>query len=59
MLLSAEDIVRPKQLRSELSYKALEPAQRADADQALIESVKVHFAHGAIEGIPNEEFVSW
>ena len=49
--MSAEDMVRPKQLRSELSYRTLAPAQRADADRALIDAVKVHFAHGAVEGI--------
>ena len=58
MFLSAEDMVRPKQLRSELSYKALEPAQPDDADRTLIEAVIVHFAHGAVEGILNEELVS-
>lgn len=55
--MSAEDVVRPKELRSELSYQSLDPAQQPDADRALIEAVKVHFAHEAVQGIPNEEFV--
>jgi hypothetical protein len=51
-------MVKPKQERSELNYRFLNEAQRADADKALIEAVKIHFTHDAVKGIPNEEFVA-
>ena len=56
-LLAPEDMVKPKQDRSELRYRDLSLSQQLDADKALIDAVKIHFTHQAVKGIPTRS--SW